>query len=99
MAMVNALFNVILYLLSILSIIVIVQVILSLLVSFNVLNMQQPFVRSVYDVLSRLTEPLYRPIRRILPDLGVIDFSPWVLLILIRVAMMLLDGLRYDLVA
>jgi|SRR5687767_9644740 YggT family protein len=97
--MVNAIFNVILYLLSILSIVVIVQVILSLLVSFNVLNMQQPFVRSVYDVLSRLTEPLYRPIRRILPDLGVIDFSPWVLLILIRVTMMLLDGLRYDLVA
>ena len=97
--MVNAIFNVILYLLSILSIVVIVQVILSLLVSFNVLNMQQPFVRSVYDVLSRLTEPLSRPIRRILPDLGVIDFSPWVLLILIRVTMMLLDGLRYDLVA
>lgn len=97
--MVNALFNVVLYLLSILSIVVIVQVILSLLVSFNVLNMHQPFVRSVYEVLSRLTEPLYRPIRRILPDLGVIDFSPWVLLILIRVTMMLLDGLRYDLLA
>jgi YggT family protein len=95
--MVNALFNVAQYLLSILSIIVIVQVILSLLVSFNVLNIHQPFVRSVYDVLARVTEPLYRPIRKILPDLGMIDFSPWVLLILIRVAMMLLDGLRYDL--
>jgi len=95
--MVNALFNVTLYLLSILSIIVIAQVIVSLLVSFNVVNIHQPFVRSIYDVLTRLTEPLYRPIRKILPDLGMIDFSPWVLLILIRVAMMLLDGLRYDL--
>ena len=95
--MVNALFDVAQYLLSILSILVIVQVIMSLLVSFNVVNIHQPFIRSVYDVLSRLTEPLYRPIRKILPDLGMIDFSPWVLLILIRIAMMLLDGLRYDL--
>ena len=95
--MVNALFDIAQYLLSILSIIVIVQVVMSLLVAFNVINMHQPFVRSVYDVLERLTEPLYRPIRRILPDLGMIDFSPWVLLILIRIVMMLLDGLRYDL--
>lgn len=95
--MVNAIFNVALYLLSILSIIVIAQVILSLLVAFNVVNIHQPFVRSIYDVLTRVTEPLYRPIRKILPDLGAIDFSPWVLLILVRITMMLLDGLRYDL--
>jgi YggT family protein len=95
--MVNALFNVALYLLSILSIVVIAQVILSLLVSFNVVNTHQPLVRSIYDVLNRVTEPLYRPVRKILPDLGVIDFSPWVVLILIRISMMLLDGLRYDL--
>ena len=97
--MVNAIFNVALYLLSILSIIVIAQVILSLLVAFNVLNIHQPFVRSIYDVLERITEPLYRPIRKILPDLGPIDFSPWLLLILIRISMMLLDGLRYDLLS
>ena len=95
--MVNALFGIAQYLLSILSIIVIVQVIMSLLISFNVINIHQPFIRSVYEVLERLTEPLYRPIRRILPDLGMIDFSPWILLILIRIVMMLLDGLRYDL--
>lgn len=95
--MVNALFDIAQYLLSILSIIVIVQVIMSLLISFNVINVHQPFIRSVYEVLERLTEPLYRPIRRILPDLGMIDFSPWVLLILIRIVMMLLDGLRFDL--
>ena len=95
--MVNALFNVALYLLSILSIVVIAQVILSLLVSFNVVNTHQPFVRSINDVLNRVTEPLYRPVRKILPDLGMIDFSPWVVLILIRISMMLLDGLRYDL--
>jgi YggT family protein len=95
--MVNALFNIAQYLLSILSIIIIAQVILSLLAAFNVLNIHQPFVRSVYDILDRLTEPLYRPIRKILPDLGAVDFSPWVLLILVRIVMMLLDGLRYDL--
>ncbi len=60
--------------------IIIVQVILSWLISFNVLNLHQPFIWQVWNGLNRLTEPLYRPIRRILPDMGGIDLSPLVVL-------------------
>lgn len=62
---------------------VIVQAILSWLVAFNVVNTQNRFVREVLRVLDRLLEPLYRPIRRILPDFGGIDLSPMVVLLVI----------------
>ena len=94
--MIIALFTVAFYLLNILTIIIFVQVILSLLVAFGVVNIHQPFVRSIHEVLERITQPLYRPIRKILPDVGGIDFSPWVLLILIRVVMILLSGAQND---
>jgi YggT family protein len=49
-------------------------------------------VRSIAHALDRVTGPLYRPIRAILPDFGGLDFSPLVLLLLIQVAHILLDG-------
>jgi YggT family protein len=64
--------------------IIIVQAILSWLVAFNVINTYNDFVRSFVVALDRLTEPLYRPVRRILPDFGGIDFSPFVVLIIIK---------------
>ncbi|MEM7529683.1 MAG: YggT family protein [Pseudomonadota bacterium] len=60
--------------------IIIIQAILSWLIAFNVLNVHQPFVRQVWGGLNGLTEPLYRPIRRVLPDMGGIDLSPMVVL-------------------
>ena len=60
--------------------IIIIQVVLSWLISFNVLNLHQRFVWQVWHGLNRLTEPLYRPIRRVLPDMGGIDLSPLVVL-------------------
>jgi YggT family protein len=60
--------------------VVIIQVILSWLINFDVLNLRQPFVWQVWQGLNRLTEPIYRPIRRILPDLGGIDISPVIVL-------------------
>ena len=63
--------------------IIILQAILSWLVAFNVINTSNDFVRSFLDALDRITEPLYRPIRRILPDFGGLDFSPMVVLLLI----------------
>lgn len=62
---------------------VIVQAILSWLVAFNVVNTQNRFVREVLRALDRLLEPLYRPIRRVLPDFGGIDLSPMVVLLVI----------------
>mgnify|MGYP006272197735 FL=1 len=60
--------------------IIIIQAILSWLVAFDVLNLRQPFVYQIWSGLGRMTEPLYRPIRRFLPDMGGIDLSPLVVL-------------------
>ena len=60
--------------------IIILQVILSWLVAFNVLNTHQPFVRSIWYSLNRLTEPVYGRIRRVLPDMGGLDLSPLIVL-------------------
>jgi YggT family protein len=79
-------------LLSILMWIIIGQVILSWLLAFNVLNTSSHGVRTFALALDRVTAPLYRPIRRILPDFGGLDFSPLVILILIQVIKRLLAG-------
>jgi len=58
----------------------IIQAVMSWLIAFNVINTHNRFVYMVGDFLYRVTEPLLRPIRRILPDLGGIDLSPMVLI-------------------
>ena len=63
--------------------VVIIQVVLSWLVSFNVVNTRNRFVYLVGDLLFRLTEPVLGPIRRMLPSLGGIDISPVVLILLL----------------
>jgi YggT family protein len=70
-------------LLNIYKYIVIVNVIISWLVAFNVLNTQNRFVYSVLDLSYRLTEPMLNKIRRFLPNLGSLDISPVILLVLI----------------
>jgi|SRR4051812_40992104 YggT family protein len=90
--MIFALVDIADFLLSILTWIIIIQVILSWLLAFNVLNTSSGGVRTVLIALDRLTAPLYRPIRRMLPDFGGIDFSPLVILILIQVIKKLLAG-------
>ena len=65
--------------------IIVVQAILSWLIAFNVINTHNDFVRSVWNALQRMTEPLYRPIRRILPDFGALDLSPLVVLLVIYI--------------
>jgi YggT family protein len=59
----------------------IASVLLSWLVAFNVVNTGNRFVYQVRDVLDRLTEPLLRPIRNLLPNLGGIDISPIILIL------------------
>ncbi len=61
--------------------IIIIQVILSWLVAFDILNLRQPFVYQVWNGLNRLTEPVFRPIRNFLPDMGGIDLSPMIVLL------------------
>ena len=79
-------------LLSILTWIIIIQVVLSWLFVLNVLNTSSHGVRTFAVAIDRLTAPIYRPIRRIMPDFGGIDFSPLVILVLIQVIKRLLSG-------
>ncbi len=60
--------------------IIIVQFIMSWLINFDVINIRNPFVARVWHALNRVTGPVYRPIRRVLPDMGGLDFSPVVVL-------------------
>ena len=92
--MLNALIEIADLLLNILTWVIIIQVILSWLLAFNVLNTSSNGVRTVAVAIDRITAPLYRPIRRMLPDFGGIDFSPLVILILIQVIEKLLGGVR-----
>lgn len=63
--------------------IIIVQAVMSWLIAFNVINTHNAFVGQLWYVLERITEPLYRPFRRIMPDFGGINLTPMVVLILI----------------
>jgi len=65
--------------------VIVVQAILSWLIAFNVINTYNGTVRAIWDALRQLTEPLYRPIRRILPDFGALDLSPIVVLLIIGI--------------
>src|SRR3954467_15307611 len=80
-------------LLTVLTWVIIIQVILSWLLAFNVLNTSSNGVRTIAVAIDRITAPIYRPIRRLLPDFGGIDFSPLVILILIQVLQKLLTGI------
>jgi YggT family protein len=95
--MVAALFDILILLLNVLWWIIIVQVILSWLFAFNVLNTTSDGLRRFVEALDRLTEPLYRPIRKILPDFGGIDFSPLIVLLGISVVQRLLIGAEVSL--
>jgi YggT family protein len=80
-----ALIQIIDLLLRVLSWIIIIQAVLSWLIAFNVINTSNDFIRQFLAGLDRLTEPLYRPVRKILPDFGALDLSPLVVLLLIQI--------------
>lgn len=77
-------------LLGVLRWIIIIQAIMSWLVAFNVINTYNDFVRQVLFALDKITEPIYRPIRRVMPDFGALDLSPLVALLLIIILQMVL---------
>ena len=94
--MLLALFDILIMLLWVLSWIIIAQAILSWLVAFNVINTHNDFVRTLLYALDRITAPLYRPIRKILPDFGGLDFSPLVVLLIIFALQRILAGVAAD---
>ena len=61
--------------------IIIAHVIMSWLISFQVLNPYQPLVSNIWNGLNRLLEPVYRPLRRLLPNMGGLDLAPLIALV------------------
>jgi YggT family protein len=78
-----AIFYLALQILKLYSYVVLANVIISWLISFNILNTQNRFVNAILEMTYRLTEPLLTRIRRFLPNLGSLDISPIILLLLI----------------
>lgn len=81
--MAYALYQTIVILLDVLWWIIIIQAVMSWLIAFNVVNTRNQFVSTIWDMLYRVTEPLLRPIRNMLPQMGGLDLSPIVLLLII----------------
>ena len=78
-----AIFYLALQILKLYSYVVIVNVVVSWLIAFNILNTQNRFVYSILEFSYRLTDPILNKIRRFLPNLGSLDISPIILLLLI----------------
>ncbi|WBU63705.1 YggT family protein [Paracoccus aerodenitrificans] len=78
--------------LSVVWFLMIAHIIMSWLINFQVLNLRQPMVATVWDGLNRLLEPIYTPIRRILPNTGGLDLAPLVVFVIIIVLRMALQN-------
>lgn len=78
-----SLFQIILMILGIVKFVMIVQIVMSWLINFQVLNVRQPLVYQIWEGLSRLLEPMYRPIRKVLPPMQGLDLAPLVAFIAI----------------
>lgn len=87
----NVIIDILIMLMQTLNMIVIVWFIIGLLFAFNVVDPRQPFLSSVHDAISRLMDPLLRPIRRFMPDTGAVDFSPMVLLMAMWIVIRILS--------
>ena len=72
--------------------IIIIAVIMSWLIAFNVVNTRHQIVGMIADFLYRLTEPVFRPIRNLMPNFGGLDLSPLIVLLIIYVLMRWLSG-------
>lgn len=94
--MLAALIDILGYLIGILTTIIIVQFVLSLLLAFNVISLSNNIVAAVWQSLNMILDPFLKPIRRIMPDTGMIDFSPMVLIILLSIIQRLLVGIGND---
>lgn len=86
-------YDIISMLTNVLVMLVIIQFIIGLLFAFNVVNQSNQFLASFYNAINSLLEPVLRPIRRIMPSTGAIDFAPLVLIILLNVILIVLSGI------
>ena len=90
----GSLVQILLFIINIVWFIVIAHVVMSWLIGFNVLNRHQPLVWQIWNGLERLLEPIYGPIRRVLPSMGGLDLSPLVLIVILYALQTILDPQR-----
>lgn len=90
--MLFSLIQIINLLISVVTWLVIAQFVLSLLIAFNVVNTHSELVAGVYKGINALLDPLLRPIRRIMPNTGMMDFSPMVLILGLTIIRILVQG-------
>lgn len=86
----TSLFQILMLLISIARFFIIAHFIMSWLISFQVLNVRQPLVNQIWYGLNRLLDPIYAPIRRVLPPMGGLDLAPLVALIGLEIIRILL---------
>ena len=79
----QSLFQILMLLLDVAWFFIIAHVVMSWLINFQVLNTRQPLVYQIWSGLNQLLEPMYRPIRNILPNTGTLDLAPLVALIIV----------------
>ena len=88
----QSIYDILMLLLGVARFLIFAHFIMSWLISFQVLNVRQPLVAQVWYGLQRILEPIYRPIRNILPDLGGIDLTPIVALLGIEIVRIVLTN-------
>lgn len=93
--MISALFELLYYVINLFKWAVILAALFSMLAAFGVLDTRNRMVWTIGDFLYRLTDPVLRPVRNILPNFGGIDLSPWVVVILIQIVIIPLLGKLY----
>jgi YggT family protein len=77
----TSLYQILMLILDVVVFIILAHVIMSWLINFQVLNVRQPLVSQIWYGLNRMLEPLYGPVRRLLPAMGGLDLAPLVVLI------------------
>ncbi|WP_300032839.1 YggT family protein [uncultured Roseobacter sp.] len=81
----QSLFEILMLLLNVVWFFIIAHVIMSWLINFQVLNTQQQLVAQIWYMLNRILEPIYGPVRRVLPQLGGIDLAPLAVLLIVAI--------------
>ncbi|MFL0354883.1 YggT family protein [Erythrobacter sp. GH1-10] len=82
-------------LVQVLVMLIIIQFVIGLLFAFNVVNTSNQFLMQVYQSINTLLDPILRPIRKIMPNTGAIDFSPLVLILGLNILLIIVDAAIY----
>lgn len=85
--------DIVVMLTNVLVMLIIIQFVIGLLFAFNVVSPSNEFLRQVYEAINRLLDPVLRPVRNLMPNTGMIDFSPLVLILLLQILIRVLDGI------